>query len=304
MPSTAGLASRLIKQHRLQIVKYLAHPERQFLVDKILSIALQARGYNNYRDHEESGEAHLVRALARIGALKTCVDVGANVGSFAELLLENGADQVFAFEPHPGHENALRALANEFPGRLSIHESAVGSVSGAANLFFSESALSHASLAEEVNRIGYVSNDQAVRVQVTSIDDFVENVEVENIDFLKIDTEGFEDEVLAGARDLLAHRPPKAILLEFNQHQLVRGHSLLSLSGHLDGFRSFQLLRGNSGVRSAEANTPEANIFHFSNFAFVRNDIADTFLESSRHLSRQRLSPAGRARSGRGARAR
>lgn len=304
MPITAGLASRLLKRFRPKIVQYLAHPERQFLVDKVLSIALQGRGYNNYRDHDESGEAQFVRSLARAGALGICVDVGANMGSFAELLLENGAGQVFAFEPHPGHESSLRALADRFPGRLSIREAAVGAVSGTANLFFSESALSHASLAEEVNRISYVSNDQAVRVQVTSIDDFVEVAELENIDFLKIDTEGFEDEVLAGARDLLAHRPPKAILLEFNQHQLVRGHSLLSLSGHLDGFRSFQLLRGNSGVRSAEANTPEANIFHFSNFAFVRNDIADTFLESSRLLSRQRPNPAGRARSVRAARAR
>ena len=282
MPSTAGLVMRILRRLKPSIIEWLGHADRQLLVDQLLSIALHGRGYNNYRSHEESGEAHLVRTLKRVDALGTCVDVGANRGSFAELLLENGADRVFAFEPHPAHGRSLQALRDRFPDRLSISEAAVGATSGQADLFFNDAALSHASLAEDVNRISYVNNDKATRVRVTSVDDFVAEDALETVDFLKIDTEGYEHEVLIGARELLAHRPPKAVLLEFNQHQLVRGHSLLSLSEHLDGYRSFQLLRGDAGVRPAKAHTPEANIFHFSNFVFVREDVADAFLELSR----------------------
>lgn len=280
MPNAAALMMRIVRRVRPSIVDYLSH--RQFLVDQLLSLALQGRGYNNYRNHEESGENHLVRTLKHVGALNTCVDVGANQGSFAKLLLENGANRVFAFEPHPAHRNSLRALADRYPNRLSVNESAVGSTSGWADLLFNDSALSHASLAADVNRISYVNNDQATRVQLISVDDFVAEAALESVDFLKIDTEGYEHEVLVGASELLNRRPPKAILLEFNQHQLVRGHSLLSLSEHLERHQCFQLLRGDAGVRPVKAQAPEANIFHFSNFVFVREDLAEAFLQRSR----------------------
>ena len=282
MPSAAGLVKRILRRLQPSIVDYLGHANRQHVVDQLLTIALQAHGYNNYHSHEESGEAHLVRTLKQVDALRTCMDVGANQGSFAKLLLENGADRVFAFEPHPAHGSSLQALLDHYPKRLSISETAVGATSGWADLFFNDSALSHASLAADVNLISYVNNNQATRVPVTSVDDFVAESALESVDFLKIDTEGYEHEVLVGASELLNHRPLKAVLLEFNQHQLVRGHSLLSLSEHLESFRCFQLLRGDAGVRPVKAQAPEANIFHYSNFVFVREDITEAFLERSR----------------------
>jgi FkbM family methyltransferase len=262
-------------------VKYGSRSDRQFLVDQVIGLALQSRGYNNYRSHDESGETHLVRTLGTIGALGTCIDVGANQGSFSTLMLEAGAEHVIAFEPHPAHRPSLDELAVRFPGRFTIVEAAAGASNGSADLLFNKSALSHASLAEEVNRISYVNNRESARVRVTALNDELRDLPIPPIDFLKIDTEGYEEEVLLGASELLKTSPPQAVLIEFNQHQLVRGHSLLSLSRHLNGYQSFQLLRGSSGVRVTKPHTPEDNIFHFSNFVFVRDDVATQFLAES-----------------------
>ncbi len=285
MPTVDGLIKGILKRFGPRIVAYLSHSDRQKLVDRVMGVALQSRGYNNYMSHDESGEAHLVRSLKRIDALGTCLDVGANQGSFAELMLGAGAGNVFAFEPHPVHRESLERLSICFPGKLSVIEAAVGATSGRADLLFNEFALSHASLAPEANEISYVNNGDSIPVRLTSIDDAVTELRLSSVDFLKIDTEGFEHEVLTGSTTLLKCQPPKAVLIEFNQHQLVRGHSLLSLSRHLPGYSCFQLLRGDSGVRVAEPHTPEANIFHFSNFVFVRQDVAQDFIDSSRSIA-------------------
>ena len=54
------------------------------------------------------------------------------------------------------------------------------------------------------------------------------------IDFIKIDTEGYEFEVLDGAKNLLKEQQPKFIQIEFNWHQLLKGQTLYKLSSMID----------------------------------------------------------------------
>ena len=47
------------------------------------------------------------------------------------------------------------------------------------------------------------------------------------LDFIKIDTEGHELEVLKGARNLLKDLKPKFLQIEFNTHQLLKNVTIL-----------------------------------------------------------------------------
>ena len=56
--------------------------------------------------------------------------------------------------------------------------------------------------------------DQIIEVPVTTLDDHVDAEGLHQIDFLKIDVEGFELRVLCGARNLLREKRVDLILLE------------------------------------------------------------------------------------------
>ena len=61
--------------------------------------------------------------------------------------------------------------------------------------------------------------------------DFYENLfQTKIIDFIKIDTEGFEYEVLCGAQKTIKNYRPKFIQIEFNWHQLFTNNSLIDFS--------------------------------------------------------------------------
>ena len=59
-------------------------------------------------------------------------------------------------------------------------------------------------------------------VPVRTIDECVREWNIDRIDLMKIDVEGYEPEVFAGAARTLADGKIKAVLCEFNAHWLAR----------------------------------------------------------------------------------
>ena len=59
-----------------------------------------------------------------------------------------------------------------------------------------------------------------INVNVVTLDSYCDSIFIEEIFLLKIDTEGYELEVLKGSRQLLAHRKIKNILLERHEDDM------------------------------------------------------------------------------------
>jgi hypothetical protein len=98
------------------------------------------------------------------------------------------------------------------------------------------------------------------------------SIEEAEIDFLKIDVEGFEYEVLVGSLDLLKKSPPKFIQIEYNWHQLFRGITIYKIHCLLHKYSLYQLLpSGELGIR--DPKDPLSNLYMYTNFIFVRKDI-------------------------------
>lgn len=229
-------------------------------------LALRGQGFNNTYQLEGSGEAWFVRDVLAAAAPITCVDVGANQGDYSRILLANTEAKVIAFEPLAGCQPALEALAGQYKERLTVVPRAVGSQSGVMTIHYGDKS-ELATLSEEVSGIDYVAeiNTCAAPVTVTTLDDYLTGTA--QIDFLKVDTEGFEFEVLTGAQNLLHYSRPLYVQIEMNLHQLYRGHTLRSIGALLKGYTPFQLLP--RGMRQVDLDDPEANTFAYSNFVFA-----------------------------------
>lgn len=130
-------------------------------------------------------------------------DIGANIG-LTTFVLSQYADKVFAFEPNPTVFPLLKQNmeANKL-GNVSVHQMAVGATSGVTH-FAGTSAF------------GYMAKDASLpAVQVETVDRLVVDLGVDRLDLLKIDVEGFEPDVLAGARQTIKRLSP-TIYMEFN----------------------------------------------------------------------------------------
>jgi FkbM family methyltransferase len=139
------------------------------------------------------------------------IDVGANIGFYSLLASSaNAGAPVVAFEPHPVASRRLRenARINSF-GNIQVREVAAGSETGSAML---TSALG------ERNRIvvGSDGNNAMVAVRVVTLDDELAELGIDpsSVALVKIDTEGFEANVLAGASRLLDSRPGPVWMVE------------------------------------------------------------------------------------------
>jgi len=252
-----------------------ARPSAQKFNNLILQLALRGRGYNNCCDPESTGEAIFIRMLAQNNP-KLCIDVGANKGAYSKVLLETTKADVFAFEPLPKAFEQLKALEVIYPERFVCMNVGVGDKSATLDLFYGTEDSELASFSKDVNQIEYVGshNVNKMSVPVITLDSFLEELgkKHNSIDLLKIDTEGFEYEVLVGAQKTISTLKPRFIQIEYNWHQLFRTQSLRSLANLIPDYDAYQMLPFGSGLVARDLNRPESNIYHYSNFVFIRKN--------------------------------
>lgn len=234
-------------------------------------LALKGMGFNNGWQPDRSGEAWFITKVLgpKIGP-RICLDIGANIGVYSELLLRHTSAAVWSFEPLPACQDRLERMASTHPGRMHVARSAVGDNVGTADLHYGHPTTSHASLSGAVNAIDYVGmgNTKTLQVDVVTLDSLAASQSLGEVDFIKIDVEGYELEVIRGAGEAIRQWRPAAIQMEWNLHQLIRKHTLYEIAGLLPGYRPYQLLP--RGMRQVDASRPESNTYCYSNFVFMR----------------------------------
>lgn len=172
-----------------------------------------------HRGQYEPIETAIMRRHLRPGM--TMLDIGANIGHYAMVAAGAvGADgTVVAFEPEPENFTALQAnLALNALAQARAENLALGAAEGELTLYRDEANRGGHSLAQgNVQRAG-----QGTRVRVSTLDAYAAaHLSASRVGFIKMDVQGAEAQVIAGARALLARDRP-VLLMEFWPHG-IRG---------------------------------------------------------------------------------
>lgn len=171
------------------------------------------------------GERFLVQQ--QLSAGMQVVDVGANIGYYLLLFeqIVGPTGRVLCIEPEPDNLADLRRViaANDF---MNVHvlAAALGASQGSVQL------------APGMN--GIVTHEGVLTVPLTRLDDVWRN-HMDRVDFVKIDVEGYEGEVLAGARRVIEDQRPR-LFIELHPGMMSSGHSVGSIIESLQPFYAVQ----------------------------------------------------------------
>ena len=153
-------------------------------------------------------------------------DVGANQGQSIKKYkkLYNDA-RIHSFEPQAKeveilkkkYENDQKLFLNcvavgEKQGTLDFNINVESSHSSFKNLIPNTTWIKKRSLREKIKSEKYTI--EKIPTRIITLDDYAKKNKVNNIDILKIDTQGYEDKVLQGAQELLKNKKIKLIKLE------------------------------------------------------------------------------------------
>lgn len=149
----------------------------------------------------------LISKLLKTGM--TCLDIGANIGYYvlleSKIIGDNG--KVIAIEPSPQNYNCIKKnLELQNSQNVKAFNFAAGDTNGNIRFFINERSNGCKVLleGEELpNRPGTV-----IQVPVKRMDDFLKELGVERVDFVRMDVEGYEWNIFQGMKNTIRKSKP------------------------------------------------------------------------------------------------
>jgi len=188
-------------------------------------------GYNDC-NMLTNGENRIIQSFIKKG--DTVLDVGANIGNWTKAVLNATEFQciIYALEPIPAtYKYLLDNLENQLHKTVFCYNIALGKESVAVEMQYFESASTLSSLFDRV--ILQNIPHQKIKVVMTSLDKFAYEQNISHINFLKIDTEGAELEVLLGAKRFIELHNIDIIQFEYGGTYKDAHISLLDVYNYL-----------------------------------------------------------------------
>jgi len=230
-------------------------------------LSLHGMGMLNYENWKLSGEEAFLRRV--LSERSVVIDVGANNGAYSTLVKRIAPDTiVYAFEPHPIAFKELEK-ASRMHG-FKAFNMGCGNLEAEASLYDYENGASHASLYKRVITDIHQKDPIERRIKTIRLDDFLQDqLNIQKIRLLKIDTEGNDLNVIRGAERLIAQEAVDVIQFEFNEMNIYARVFFRDFIDLLSTFRFYRLLP-DGAVPLGDYYPASFELFAFQNIAAVR----------------------------------
>ena len=208
-------------------------------------LSLRGLGVLNWENPTISGEERFVKKILSKYPMKTVFDIGASVGEYSLFLRKCYPEaNIYAFEPHP--DTFLKLNENTSNQSIQIFNIGFGNQSGELEIFDYKNSggSAHASLYKEViSEMWEGGQPASFKVKIETLNNFVINSNIDQIDLLKIDTEGNELSILEGASELISKGKINIIQFEFNDMNVVSRVFFRDFYKMLDRYQLYRIIQ-------------------------------------------------------------
>jgi FkbM family methyltransferase len=260
------MISELIKKsYRVAFARPWAVKINRFLLD----CALRGLGVLNYENMKVSGERYLFDVILskRLTRKSVIFDVGANSGQYSgHLRSAFPFAGIHAFEPNP---SAYAKIPVALLNCITINKIGLSDLPGSFDLYDrgGDAGSEHASLYRGVLDTLHKVDSIPVRVELDTIDNYCRSRDIAGIDFLKIDTEGHELQVLKGASELIKYGKIGIVQIEFNEMNVVSRTFCRDFLEILPNHKFYRLLP--SGLIEIPKSPLYSEVFAFQNLVAI-----------------------------------
>ncbi len=247
----------------------------------VYKLALRGIGVLNSGELKVTGEKYLLEVIIPKLKIKTVFDIGANDGGYSLILKKSlPSTSIYAFEPHP--ETFIKLQGNTRKTGIRVFNVGFGNKEGTkmlydfaedAELKYTQPTSTLASLNKYVIESLHGQKSKSYKVKLATIDSFCKKNKIKSIDFLKIDTEGSEYQVLKGATNLLKKNKIEIILFEFNEMNVYSRIFFKDFIDILPNYNIYRLMP--DGLLSISDYQPKLHeIFAYQNIVAIEKNIS------------------------------
>jgi FkbM family methyltransferase len=240
----------------------------------IYNLLVKSIGINNYESDSLSGEKNLLEIILSKYTEPVIFDVGANIGNYSNSIKSLSPNSsLYSFEPHPKTFEILKTDSQKFG--YNAYNLALGKEISKLMLYDYEQhseGTEHASLFKETFENFYKEKVISYEVDVITLDQFIKDNEIVNINLLKIDTEGNDYNVLLGAKESLVNDKIDLIHFEFNAMNVYSRVFFRDFFDLLNKYNLYRLLpKGFIHINKYEPIHCE--IFAYQNILAIRKNL-------------------------------
>ena len=164
--------------------------------------------------------------------VKGIIHVGAHHGEELSEYVKNGIQDIVVFEPLSECFDVLAQKVMNLNANVEGHQVALGSAPGTATMYLSDNEKQSSSILKpkvHLTHHPHVKFDGTEEVEV----DMLDNFDTKDYNFLNMDVQGYELEVLKGAKETLKH--VDYVYCEVNRDEVYEGNAYVE---ELDEFLS------------------------------------------------------------------
>ena len=250
------------------LLSYMRSKSLQPIWVKLHHLSLMGMNHWGAASTSHSGELHALEYMKSkllTNDATNIFDVGANVGQYATMVSQMFGHQskIYSFEPSKATFRKLQENVSNI-SNISFYNIGMGAKKETLKLYSSGFGSTIASVYNLHNPINEFKEEYMEEIDLTTIDAFCRENDIQSIDILKIDIEGHELYALEGACQLLANKAIRFIQFEFSECNIDSRTFFRDFFTLLEHYNLYRIV--SNGLYPISEYTESLEVFHTANY--------------------------------------